>query len=164
MGRPASTRETWADYSSTLRSATEPIDDVPEFGVRDQRDPEWAQHQRVLITSNAVSRRRSLRGASYVDTGRNGYSATFAAAYTVRATQGAPVSAPCTWDEIERGAVEPTSFTLRNRPARIKKVGDLWADLLRHGRSLKRPYDKLLKMAGAGSLITERRRSPMARG
>ena len=38
-----------------------------------------------------------------VDTGRNGYSATFAAAYAVRAQPGAPVSAPCTWEEIERG-------------------------------------------------------------
>ena len=31
-------------------------------------------------------------GRIYVDTGRNGYSATFAAAYTVRAKRGAPVS------------------------------------------------------------------------
>ncbi len=42
-------------------------------------------------------------GRIYVDTGRNGYSATFAAAYTVRARRGAPVSAPCTWEEVERG-------------------------------------------------------------
>ncbi len=35
-------------------------------------------------------------GRILVDTGRNGYSATFAAAYTVRAKPGAPVSAPCT--------------------------------------------------------------------
>jgi bifunctional non-homologous end joining protein LigD len=63
-----------------------------------------------------------------MDTGRNHYSATFAAAYTVRAKPGAPVSAPCTWDEIERGAVTPQSFTIRNMAARIKKVGDLWAN------------------------------------
>src|SRR5215208_418136 len=49
-----------------------------------------------------------------VDTGRNRYSATFAAAYAVRARPGAPVSAPCTWDEVERGAVDPRSFTLLN--------------------------------------------------
>ena len=79
----------------------------------------------------------------YVDTGRNGYSATFAAAYTVRAKPGAPVSAPCTWDEIERGTVEPRSFTLRNMPARIGKVGDLWADMRRRGRSLARAAAKL---------------------
>ena len=47
-------------------------------------------------------------GRIYVDTGRNGYGATFAAAYAVRAKPGAPVSAPCTWEEIERGAVHPT--------------------------------------------------------
>jgi bifunctional non-homologous end joining protein LigD len=63
-----------------------------------------------------------------MDTGRNHYSATFAAAYTVRARPGAPVSAPCTWDEIERGAVAPNAFTIRNMHARLKQVGDLWAD------------------------------------
>ncbi len=59
------------------------------------------------------------RGRIYVDTGRNGYSATFAAAYTVRAKRGAPVSAPCTWEEVERGEVEPGTFTLRNMPDRV---------------------------------------------
>jgi bifunctional non-homologous end joining protein LigD len=92
------------------------------------------------------------KGRIYMDTGRNGYSATFAAAYTVRAKKGAPVSAPCTWEEIEKGKVEPASFTLRNMPARIKKVGDLWADLLRRGRSLKRPHEKLLKMESSAAL------------
>ncbi len=79
------------------------------------------------------------RGRIYVDTGRNGYSATFAAAYTVRAKPGAPVSAPCTWEEIERGDVSPATFTLRNMPARVAKVGDLWADMRKRGRSLKQP-------------------------
>ncbi len=90
------------------------------------------------------------KGRIYVDTGRNGYSATFAAAYTVRAKPGAPVSAPCTWDELEKGSVTPTSFTLRNLPARIKKRGDLWADMLSKKPSLKRPIEKLKKMARAG--------------
>lgn len=67
-------------------------------------------------------------GRIYMDTGRNGYSATFAAAYTVRAKAGAPVSAPCSWEEIESGIVEPRSLTLRTMPKRIEQVGDLWAD------------------------------------
>ena len=79
----------------------------------------------------------------YVDTGRNGYSATFAAAYTVRAKPGAPVSAPCTWEEIERGDVHPRTFTLRNMPDRIAKSGDVWAGLRRRGRSLSRAMDRL---------------------
>jgi bifunctional non-homologous end joining protein LigD len=82
-------------------------------------------------------------GRIYVDTGRNGYSATFAAAYTVRAKPGAPVSAPCTWEEIERGDVAPRTFTLRNMPERIAIVGDLWGDMPQHGQSLTRPIGRL---------------------
>ena len=73
-----------------------------------------------------------------VDTGRNGYSATFAAAYAVRARPGAPVSAPCTWEEIESGKAGPRTFTLRNMRARVEKVGDPWSGLLKKGRSLKK--------------------------
>jgi bifunctional non-homologous end joining protein LigD len=86
------------------------------------------------------------KGRIYIDTGRNGYSATFAAAYTVRAKRGAPVSAPCTWDEIERGTVNPDTFTIGNMPARIKKAGDVWADMLRRRRSLKTATEKLKRL------------------
>ena len=82
-----------------------------------------------------------------MDTGRNEYSATFAANYTVRAKDGAPVSAPCTWQEVESGAVTPRSFTLRNMEKRVAEAGDLWADLLRTKRSLKRPMEKLQAMS-----------------
>ncbi|HVL67500.1 MAG TPA: non-homologous end-joining DNA ligase [Vicinamibacterales bacterium] len=85
-----------------------------------------------------------------VDTGRNGYSATFAAVYAVRARPGAPVSAPCTWEEIARGDVHPRSFTLRNLPARIARVGDLWGDMRRRKRSLRRPAETLKRLNGAG--------------
>jgi bifunctional non-homologous end joining protein LigD len=78
-----------------------------------------------------------------VDTGRNGYSATFAAAYAVRAKPGAPVSAPCTWEELERGEVGPRTFTLRNMPERIATVGDLWGDMHTRQRSLRQPMAKL---------------------
>jgi len=86
-------------------------------------------------------------GRIYVDTGRNGYSATFAAAYTVRARRGAPVSTPCTWEEIERGNVDPGTFTLRDMPARVAQVGDIWADLRRRGRSLAGPVEKLRRLS-----------------
>jgi bifunctional non-homologous end joining protein LigD len=69
-------------------------------------------------------------GRILVDTGRNRQGATFAAAYTVRARAGAPVSAPCTWEEVERGTVHPGTFTLRTMAARLEAVGDLWADLV----------------------------------
>jgi bifunctional non-homologous end joining protein LigD len=76
-------------------------------------------------------------GRIYVDTGRNGYSATVAAAYAVRARPGAPVSAPCTWEEIEKGAVGPRTFTLRSMADRAAAVGDLWSDMDGHKKSLR---------------------------
>jgi len=88
-------------------------------------------------------------GRLYVDTGRNGYSATFAAAYTVRAKQGAPVSAPCTWEEIERGDVGPRTFTLRTMTDRVAKAGDLWAHLHKHRSSLRQPIERLRKLSQA---------------
>jgi bifunctional non-homologous end joining protein LigD len=86
------------------------------------------------------------RGRILVDTGRNDYSATFAAAYTVRARRAAPVSAPCTWEEVERGEVSPQSFTIRNMAERVATVGDLWADLLKTKRSLRSPIERLSKL------------------
>ena len=68
-------------------------------------------------------------GRILIDTGRNRQGATFAAAYTVRARPGAPVSAPCTWEEVERGEVLPQTFTLRNLPERVARIGDLWEEL-----------------------------------
>ncbi len=82
-------------------------------------------------------------GRILVDTGRNAYSATFAAAYAVRARPGAPVSAPCTWEEIERGEASPRTFTLRTMTGRIAEVGDLWSDIHSRGRSLQGPMEKL---------------------
>lgn len=69
------------------------------------------------------------RGRILIDTGRNGYGATFAAAYAVRPRPGAPVSMPCTWDEVERGSALPRTFTLRNVPERLAQFGDAWAEL-----------------------------------
>jgi bifunctional non-homologous end joining protein LigD len=64
-----------------------------------------------------------------IDIGRNGPGPTFAAVYAVRPRAGAPVSAPCTWTEIEERRVDPRAFTLRTMAARMAEVGDLWSDL-----------------------------------
>ena len=82
-------------------------------------------------------------GRILVDTARNARGATFATAYAVRAKPGAPVSAPCTWEEVERGDVTPRTFTLRTMAARLEAVGDLWSDLRRRRRSLRRAMEKV---------------------
>jgi bifunctional non-homologous end joining protein LigD len=80
-------------------------------------------------------------GRIYMDTGRNHPPATFAATYAVRAKPGAPVSAPCTWQEIEAGEVSPRTFTLRTMAARTAAVGDLWANV--PGQSLTAAIKRL---------------------
>ena len=78
-----------------------------------------------------------------VDTGRNGYSATWAAPYAVRAKPGAPVSAPCRWDEIERGSVQPRSFDVRSMAARLASCGDLWSDLEAHPQAMRPAIEQI---------------------
>jgi len=68
-------------------------------------------------------------GRILVDTGRNEFGATYAAAYAVRPKPNAPISAPCTWDEVESGAVGPQSITLRDMARRLDTHGDIWGSL-----------------------------------
>jgi bifunctional non-homologous end joining protein LigD len=100
-------------------------------------------------------------GRILVDIGRNRPGATMAAAYTIRARPGAPVSAPCTWEEIESGAVGPQSFTLRTMATRLAAVGDLWADLARRGQRLPAADDD--PPAAEGEAAAEASTPPPAR-
>ena len=88
-------------------------------------------------------------GRILIDTGRNAFGATFAAAYAVRARPGAPVSLPCTWEELENGSVGPRTFTLRSVPARLAAAGDAWAGL--HAR----PHGLADAVAVLSTLLTE---------
>ena len=106
---------------------------------------------RVLVQRDAAHLTQEFSKAErgdriLIDTGRNGYSATFAAAYTVRAKAGAPVSAPCSWDEVERGSVAPQTFTLRSMHERLASIGDLWSNLYDSGASLTTPLQRLREL------------------
>ena len=94
-----------------------------------------------LFTQEFLKTERA--GRILIDTGRNGPGATFAAAYAVRPKPGAPVSAPCTWEEVETGAAQPQSFGLRVMQARVERHGDLWATLHDHGHALAEPLERL---------------------
>jgi bifunctional non-homologous end joining protein LigD len=85
-------------------------------------------------------------GRILVDTGRNGHGATFAAVYAVRPKPGAPVSAPCTWQEVEREVVGPRTFTLRTMANRIAQVGDLFLTMESQKRSLQGPMMALQRL------------------
>jgi bifunctional non-homologous end joining protein LigD len=85
-------------------------------------------------------------GRILIDTGRNGHGATFAAAYALRPKPGAPVSAPCTWQELESGLATPQSFRLRTLRERVERVGDLWGDLHERGYALSGPLERVSAM------------------
>ena len=76
-----------------------------------------------------VERMVKKRGKQvYVDYLQNIPGKTLATAYSARASEYAGVSAPLSWKEVHDG-VDREAFTIRTMPARLKKVGDLWAGL-----------------------------------
>ena len=65
------------------------------------------------------------RGKIFIDYLRNQEGATAVAAYSVRAREGAPVSAPLAWDELT--GRKPVRFDLRTILARLKRQdSDPW--------------------------------------
>ena len=57
------------------------------------------------------------------------------APYSLRAIDGAPVSAPLKWEEITK-KLDPAKFNLKTMPDRLAKVGDLFAPVLGKGAKL----------------------------
>ncbi len=75
------------------------------------------------------------RHGVFLDYNQNAKDRTVAAAYSVRPTPDARVSAPLTWDEIE--SAEPGDFTLASMPSRFAQHGDCHAAIDRHPCSLE---------------------------
>jgi bifunctional non-homologous end joining protein LigD len=89
---------------------------------------ELARRHPRLITAEYRKAHRP-RGHVLVDYNQNAWGRTLASVYSVRPHPRAAVSAPVTWDEVQRGlAIE--DFRIDNVPARLAKLGDLWAPLL----------------------------------
>jgi bifunctional non-homologous end joining protein LigD len=74
------------------------------------------------------------RRGVFLDYNQNAKDRTVAAAYSVRPTPDARVSAPLTWEEIE--VCEPGDFTLATMPARVAAIGDRHAAIDLHPCSL----------------------------
>jgi DNA ligase D-like protein (predicted polymerase) len=81
------------------------------------------------------------RHGVFLDYNQNAKDRTVAAAYSVRPTPDARVSAPLTWDEVPD--VEPADFTLVSMPGRFAKLGDRHAGIDDHPCSL----DPLLELS-----------------
>lgn len=91
-----------------------------------------ADPRRVTLERSVAKRDRQ---AVYFDFQQVGRGKTIVSAYSVRARDGAPVSTPLDWSEVEgfarKRAGAPwdvfAAFNLRTTPKRLERDGDLWA-------------------------------------
>jgi bifunctional non-homologous end joining protein LigD len=79
-----------------------------------------ARHPDLATTARALT---SRRGRVYLDALQNGRGKTIAAPYCVRPLDGAPVSTPLRWSEVN-ARLDPSRFTVRNAVARAARLGE----------------------------------------
>lgn len=95
----------------------------------------------LITLERPVARREGV----YFDYLQNARGHTLAAAYSLRASPGAPVSCPIAGGELDR--VEPERLNLRTVPERLRLFGDPWDDGL--APQDPEPLMHLSKLAGA---------------
>jgi bifunctional non-homologous end joining protein LigD len=88
-------------------------------------------HRGLVTTEWTKSKRRGV----LIDANQNGEGKTIASVYSVRPKQGAPVSTPLRWDEVNE-ELDPAAFTMEVVRARIEEHGDLFAGVLSTKQSL----------------------------
>ncbi|MDR9834566.1 DNA ligase D [Herbaspirillum huttiense] len=90
-----------------------------------------AAHLARLLPDRFVARmsKAARTGKIFIDYLRNAPGATTVVAYSVRARDGAPVSVPITWEELEQG-VQADHFRVSTMPKRLESLShsDPWAD------------------------------------
>jgi bifunctional non-homologous end joining protein LigD len=67
------------------------------------------------------------KGRARLDYTQNTFIKTLVAPYAVRPANGAPLSAPIAWAELDDPNLRPNSFTIRNEIDRVAELGDLFA-------------------------------------
>lgn len=96
----------------------------------------FAIHEQLPDISTLERMISKRKGKVYIDYHQNDFGKTFAAPYSVRAREGAPVSTPLKWDEVKRG-LDPKKFTFAKTLERLKKLGDLFKPVLGKGVNLQ---------------------------
>jgi bifunctional non-homologous end joining protein LigD len=88
-------------------------------------------HHGLVTTEWAKAKRRGV----LVDSNQNGEGKTIASVYSVRPQPGAPVSTPLRWEEVTE-ALDPSKFTMEVVLDRVRRDGDLYAEVLTTRQSL----------------------------
>jgi bifunctional non-homologous end joining protein LigD len=94
---------------------------------------EWVEKLSRAVGStvpNLVSwewAKKSRGGKARLDYTQNTYIKTLVAPYAVRPADGAPVSTPIDWDELDDPTLRSDRWTIRTVVERVEKLGDLFA-------------------------------------
>jgi bifunctional non-homologous end joining protein LigD len=121
------------------RSDWEEAGDFAEALAKDiaDKDPE-----RYLATASKAKR----KGKIFIDYLRNRRGATSVAAYSTRAKQGAPVSTPIRWEEMD-DTTGAQQFNIENLPHRLESLkADPWESFFNVRQSITKSMKKTLGM------------------
>lgn len=100
------------------------------------------RHPDIATMERIVNR----RGAKvYVDTGQTGPSRTIVSPYSVRAVATAMVSTPLRWEEVN-AKLDPSVWTMKTVPDRLKREGDPMASLLEDRPDLEAAIERLAQL------------------
>jgi bifunctional non-homologous end joining protein LigD len=113
-----------------------------------------AEHTGAATVERSLKKRG--KATIYVDHMQNARGKSVVAPYSVRPREGAPVSAPLTWREVESKRITPQDFTITNILARVRSKGDLFGDVLTNKQTLGGALKKLESLAGTAKVRASR--------
>jgi bifunctional non-homologous end joining protein LigD len=99
---------------------------------------------RLTTLERTVSKRPA--GAVLIDTLQNAKGKPLACAYSIRPFLKAPASTPLQVGELEKD-FSMDAWNMKNVPARVNKIGDLWGDFFENRQRLE---DGVERLAGEG--------------
>jgi bifunctional non-homologous end joining protein LigD len=95
-------------------------------------------HRGLVTTEWSKAKRRGV----LIDANQNGEGKTIASVYSVRPKEGAPVSTPLRWDEVNE-KLNPAIYTMDVVLARVERHGDLFEGVLHSKQSLAAALKKV---------------------
>jgi bifunctional non-homologous end joining protein LigD len=107
--------------------------DVVRDWVRDVAGQLAMEHPNLIEVAHGATH---VGSRVTIDHAQNSVGRNTAAAYTLRALPGAPISTPLKWEEVEEGRVRPEEFNLTTIFARLDRLGDLFEPVVGSGQRL----------------------------
>ena len=102
-------------------------------------------HQRLPDTTSIERSVSKRKDKVYIDFLQNHRGQTIASAYSARPREGATVSTPLEWSEVN-DKLDPKAFTIFTIFSRLEKKGDIWKPILGKGANIEKALKKLERM------------------